>query len=60
MSHSVTGAWSLHGGRVGIGECITMYTRLDGSFYFVNSCSVLRRRGDKIHDLRIFSDMNQL
>jgi Domain of unknown function (DUF1857) len=60
MSHSVTAAWSLHGGRVGVGECITIYTRLDGSFYFVNSCTVFRRRGDKIHDLRIFSDMNQL
>jgi hypothetical protein len=60
MSHSVTGAWSLHGGRVGVGECITMYTRLDNSVYFVNSCTVLRRRGDKIYDLRIFSDMNQL
>jgi acetylaranotin biosynthesis cluster protein L len=60
MSHSVTGAWSLHGGRVGVGECITIYTRLDGSFYFVNSCSVLRRRGDKIQDLRIFADVNQL
>jgi hypothetical protein len=60
MSHSITGAWSLHGGRVGICESITMYTRLDDSLYTIKSCTVFRRRGDKTYDLRIHADATQL
>jgi ketosteroid isomerase-like protein len=60
MSHSLTGTWSMHGGRVGVGESITMYTRLDGSLYAIKSCTVFRRRGDKIYDLRIHADATQL
>jgi Domain of unknown function (DUF1857)/SnoaL-like domain len=60
MSHSLTGAWSMHGGEVGIGESIVMYTRPDSSMYVVKVCSVLRRRGGKICDLRIHADTTQL
>ena len=60
MSHSLTGTWSLHGGRLGIAESITTYTRLDGSLYPIKSCTVLRRRGDKIYDIRIHADATQL
>jgi Domain of unknown function (DUF1857) len=60
MSHSLTGAWSMHGGKVGIAESIVMYTRPDSSMYVVKVCSVLRRRGDKVCDLRIHADTTQL
>jgi ketosteroid isomerase-like protein len=60
MSHSLTGTWSLHGGRVGIAESITIYTRKDGSLYQIKSCTVFRRRGDKVYDLRIHADATQL
>jgi hypothetical protein len=60
MSHSLTGTWSLHGGRVGIAESITIYTRLDGSLYPIKSCTVFRRRGGKVCDLRIHADTTQL
>jgi Domain of unknown function (DUF1857)/SnoaL-like domain len=60
MSHSVSGAWSLHDGRVGIGELTVMYTRLDDSLYTIKCCTVLRRRGDKIADIRIHADVTQL
>ena len=60
MAHSLTGTWSLHGGRVGIAESITTYTRKDGSLYPIKSCTVFRRRGDKVYDLRIHADATQL
>ena len=60
MSHSLTGAWSLHGGKVGIAESITIYTRRDDSLYPIKSCTVFRRRGDKIYDLRIHADTTLL
>jgi hypothetical protein len=60
MSHSVSGAWSLHDGTVGIAETQCMYTRLDGSTYTIRPCTVLRRRGGLICDLRIHADMSQL
>jgi hypothetical protein len=60
MSHSLTGAWSMHGGKVGVAESIVMYTRPDSSMYVVKVCSVLRRRGDKVCDLRIHADTTQL
>ena len=60
MSHSISGAWSLHDGRIGIGELIVMYTRLDGSLYTIKCVTVLRRRGDKIADIRIHADLTQL
>ncbi len=60
MSHSISGAWSLHGGRVGIGELIVMYTRRDDTLYTIKCATVLRRRGDKICDIRIHADVTQL
>jgi hypothetical protein len=60
MSHSISGAWSLHDGTVGIAETLCMYTRLDGSTYTVRPCTVLRRRAGLICDLRIGADMSQL
>ena len=60
MSHSLTGAWSLHGGKVGIAESITICTRRDDSLYPIKSCTVFRRRGDKIYDLRIHADTTLL
>jgi len=60
MSHSLTGAWSLHGGQVGIAESQCMYTRKDDSVYMARPCTVLRRKGDKVADLRIHVDLNGL
>jgi acetylaranotin biosynthesis cluster protein L/SnoaL-like protein len=60
MSHSISGAWSLHDGAVGIAETLCMYTRLDGTTYTIRPCTVLRRRGNLIYDLRINADMSQL
>jgi Domain of unknown function (DUF1857)/SnoaL-like domain len=60
MSHSVSGAWSLHDGQVGIAESICMYTRPDDSTYTVRPCTTIRRRGGKIHDLRIHVDVSGL
>lgn len=60
MSHSLTGAWSLHGGAVGIAESLCMYTRPDDTVLTVRPCTVLRRRGEKIADLRIHVDLNGL
>ncbi len=60
MSHSVTGAWSLHDGQIGIAELIVLYTRPDDSLYTIKCCTVLRRRGDKIKDIRIHADLSQL
>jgi hypothetical protein len=60
MSHSLSGAWSLQGDSLGIAESSCMYTRLDDSLYTVRPCTVLRRRGDKIEDLRIHVDATLL
>jgi hypothetical protein len=60
MSHSISGAWSLHGGRVGIGELIVMYTRRDDTLYTIKCATVLRRRGDQVCDIRIHADVTQL
>jgi hypothetical protein len=60
MSHSISGAWSLHGGRIGIGELIVMYTRRDDTLYTIKCATVLRRRGDKVCDIRIHADVTQL
>jgi len=60
MSHSLTGAWSVNGGEVGIAEAIVMYTRLDDSIYTIKAGTVLRRRGDKVSDMRIHADATQL
>jgi hypothetical protein len=60
MSHSLTGAWSLHGGEVGIAESQCMYTRPDDTVFTVRPCTVLRRRGEKVVDLRIHVDLNGL
>jgi ketosteroid isomerase-like protein len=56
LSHSMTGAWALHGGQVGIAEAIVQYTRPDDSLVAIKFCTVLRRRGDKIADIRIYGD----
>lgn len=60
MSHSLSGAWSLHNGQIGIAESTCMYTRLNDTLYTVRPCTVLRRRGDKIEDLRIHVDTTGL
>ncbi|HUA25018.1 MAG TPA: AtaL-like protein [Steroidobacteraceae bacterium] len=60
MSHSLTGAWSVHNGRVGIAETIVMYTRLDGSLYVIKASTTFRRRDGKVYDLRIHADATQL
>lgn len=60
MSHSLTGAWSMHGGEVGIAESVCMYTRPDDTTFQARPCTVLRRRGDKVADLRIHVDLNGL
>jgi len=60
MSHSVSGAWSLHDGAVGIAETECLYTRLDGTTYKIRPCTILRRRGGLIYDLRICADITQL
>jgi hypothetical protein len=60
MSHSLSGAWSLHDGQIGIAEGSCMYTRLDDSLHMVRPCTVLRRRGDKIEELRIHVDATLL
>ena len=60
MSHSLSGAWSLHDGQLGIAESVCMYTRLDNTTYTVRPCTVLRRRGGKIASLRIHVDVTGL
>jgi hypothetical protein len=60
MSHSITGAWSLHDDQVGIAEAICMYTRNDDSLFTVKTCTVLRRRGGKVADIRIHADLHGL
>jgi hypothetical protein len=60
MSHSVSGAWSLHDGTMGIAETTCMYTRPDDSIYIIRPCTTLRRRDGKIYELRIHADMTQL
>ena len=60
MSHSISGAWSLHDGAVGIAETLCMYTRLDGTTYTIRPCTVLRRRSGLVSDLRISVDTSQL
>jgi hypothetical protein len=60
MSHSISGAWSLHDGAVGIAESLCMYTRLDGTTYTIRPCTILRRRSGLICELRIAADMSQL
>lgn len=60
MSHSISGAWSLYDGAVGIAESLCMYTRLDGTTYTIRPCTILRRRSGLICELRIGADMSQL
>lgn len=60
MSHSLSGAWSMHEGRVGIAQSTAMYTRLDGSLYIAQPATVLHRRGEKISQLGIHVDINGL
>jgi len=60
MSHSISGAWSLHDGAVGIAESTCMYTRKDNTTYTIRPCTTLRRRGGKIYEFRIHADMSQL
>ena len=60
MSHSISGAWSLHNGQVGIAELICLYTRLDDSLYTIKACTVLRRREGKVTDMRIHADVTKL
>lgn len=60
MSHSISGAWSLHDDTVGIVESLCMYTRLDDTTHTIRPCTILRKRGALISELRIGADMSQL
>jgi ketosteroid isomerase-like protein len=60
MSHGITGAWSLTEEPVGIAESVVTYTRKDGSLFAAKACTVLRRRGGKVADIRIHADVNGL
>jgi hypothetical protein len=62
MSHSLTGAWSLHDDTVGIAESACMYTRLDDTLHVVKPCTVLRRASSSalISDMRIHVDVSGL
>jgi len=60
MSHSLTGAWSVNDGQVGIGEAIVQYTRPDDTLFAIKACTVLRRRDGKVADIRIHADVNGL
>ena len=60
MSHGFTGVWSMHDGRIGIVEGSCMYTRKDNTLHTIKICTVLRRRGDQISDLRIHLDLTGL
>lgn len=60
MSHSIAGAWSLHDDVLGVAETLCMYTRLDDSTHTIRPCTVLRRRGGLICDLRIYADTTGL
>jgi len=56
MSHSIVSAWSLHEDTVGIAETLCMYTRPDDSTHTIRPCTVLRRRGGLICDVRIHAE----
>lgn len=60
MSHSISGAWSLHDDTMGIAETTCMYTRKNDTIYTIRPCTTLRRRDGKISELRIHADMSQL
>src|SRR6267378_6652517 len=60
MSHSIVSAWSLHEDTIGIAETLCMYTRPDDSTHTIRPCTVLRRRGGLICDVRIHADMSNL
>jgi ketosteroid isomerase-like protein len=60
LSHSMTGAWSIHDGQVGVAEAIVQYTRPNDTLVAIKFCTVLRRRGDKIADIRIYGDASPL
>lgn len=60
MSHRTTGAWSLHGGRVGIAEILVTYTRHDGSQVTIKACTTLRRRDGRVAEIRIHGDFTPI
>lgn len=60
MSHQVTGAWSLHDGRVGIAELLVTYTRHDGSQVTIKACTTLRRRDGLVSEIRIHGDFTPI
>jgi hypothetical protein len=60
MSHSFSGVWSLHNDTLGIAEGTCMYTRLNDTIHTVKTCTVLRRRGGKVEDLRVHVDATGL
>jgi ketosteroid isomerase-like protein len=60
LSHSMTGAWSMHDGQIGVAEAIVQYTRMDDSLCAIKFCTVLRRRGNQIADIRICGDATPL
>jgi hypothetical protein len=62
MSHSLTGAWSLHEDSVGIAEGACMYTRPNDTLHTVKTCTVLRRdtRSARLSEVRIHVDLSGL
>jgi hypothetical protein len=60
MSHSISGAWSVNGGAVGVSEAIVAYTRKNNTLFTIKACTVLRRRDGKVSDIRIHADVNGL
>ena len=60
MSHSISGAWSTSGDQVGVSEATVMYTRKNDTLFTIKACTVLRRRGGKVADIRIHADVNGL
>jgi len=60
MSHSISGAWSINDGAVGVSEAIVAYTRKNDTLFAIKACTVLRRRDGKVSDIRIHADVNGL
>jgi ketosteroid isomerase-like protein len=58
LRHTVSAQWQTDGAIIAVGE--VAYTRHDGSTLTVPFADVLRMRGGKIGDYRIYIDASQL
>jgi hypothetical protein len=58
LRHDFAGLWELDDAV--IAESLVTYTRLDGREVVVPATTILRRRGDKVHDVRIYIDLAPL